>query len=385
MFEILKRIFIFSIIFLLPSVADAHGLYLSSEGGKLHANFSDHSPASGAVVTVVDEDGIVIVRDTMDEKGIWPLPKSPEGVPKFVIVEATGGHLTRIAWQEVLHGTSKGFFDYFSVRIAIGIAVLCGGGFFIKRLLNPKSKMSRSPPSTRIGTILILFVLIGLGLLDNLFYLLLCLLIISLFAVLAVRKAFVTVWRCKGIWIFFILTGVSLLWTEDGRTLAPILITRMFVMWLWVVVWIHWVGFEQILSTLERLGIPSILMHVIAFTARFLPILSERLKMMFAAQSSRGARKGVHPLRLRNLAGGIGCLLLASFEQAENVERAMQSRGFSGIFPFLVEDTVAVPCGSLIFLFTFLCIVWFGVVCDVLCYPCSESIFQISKWWAGAI
>ncbi len=144
MFEILKRIFIFSILFLLPSVADAHGLYLSSEGGKLHANFSDHSPASGAVVTVVDEDGIVIVRNTMDEKGIWPLPKSPEGVPKFIIVEATGGHLTRIVWQEVLHGTSKGFFDYFSVRIAIGIAVLCGGGFFIKRLLNPKSQI-RNP------------------------------------------------------------------------------------------------------------------------------------------------------------------------------------------------------------------------------------------------
>lgn len=135
---------IFSILFLLPSVADAHGLYLSSEGGKLHANFSDHSPSSGAVVTVMDEEGIVIVRETMDEKGIWTLPKSLEGVPKFIIVEATGGHLTRIAWQEVLHGTSKGFFDYLSVRIAIGIAVLCSGGFFIKRLLNPKFQI-RNP------------------------------------------------------------------------------------------------------------------------------------------------------------------------------------------------------------------------------------------------
>jgi len=92
--------------------------------------------------------------------------------------------------------------------------------------------------------------------------------------------------------------------------------------------------------------------------------------MMLAAQASRGARKGVFSLQLRNLAGGVGCLLLSSFEQAENVERAMQSRGFSGTFPSLVEDTVVAPCGSLIILFIFTCIVWLGVVCNVLCCTC---------------
>ncbi|CAG0943100.1 hypothetical protein BROC_02133 [Candidatus Brocadiaceae bacterium] len=132
---------IFCILFFLPSRVNGHGLYVSSEGGRLHANFSDYSPASGAVVTVVDEDGIVIVRDTLDEKGIWTLPKEVEGGPKFVIVEAPGGHLTRIAWQEVLQGTSKGIFDYFGVRITIGIAVLAGGGLIMKRLLNLRSKI----------------------------------------------------------------------------------------------------------------------------------------------------------------------------------------------------------------------------------------------------
>jgi energy-coupling factor transporter transmembrane protein EcfT len=143
-------------------------------------------------------------------------------------------------------------------------------------------------------------------------------------------------------------------------------------MWLWAVMWITWVGFERILLTFERLRVPSVLVQIIAFTARFLPILSERLKMMLAAQASRGAKRGVHPLQLRNLAGGVGCLLLASFEQAENVERAMQSRGFSGMYPLLVEDNdaVAVSYGSLIFLFLFACIVWLGVFYDVLCYPC---------------
>lgn len=132
---------VFIILFLLPSLANAHGLYVSSEGEKLHARFSDYSPASGAVVTVVDKDGIVIVRDIMDEKGIWTVPKILEGEPEFIIVEAPGGHLVRITWQEVLHGTSKGFFDFLIVRIAIGITVLGCGGFLIKRFLNLKTQI----------------------------------------------------------------------------------------------------------------------------------------------------------------------------------------------------------------------------------------------------
>ncbi len=241
--------------------------------------------------------------------------------------------------------------------------------------------MSMPPPSNRLGTVLILLVLIGIGLVDNLSYLLLYLLIINLIAVSGVRRTFVTVWRCKGILIFFILTGATLLWTEEGRSLAPVLITKMLVMWLWVVLWITWVGFEQILLTLEKLSVPTVLIHIVAFTARFLPILSERLKMMLAAQASRGAKSGVHPLHLYNLAGGIGCLLISSFEQAENVERAMQSRGFSGIYPLLVEDdnVAAFPYGSLIFLFLFASIVWFGVFSDVLHCPRPESILRVSK------
>lgn len=145
-FYLMKNILSYAFIMLLflPSLSNAHGLYVSSEGGKLHARFSDYSPASGAVISVVDEDGIVIVRDTMDEKGIWTVPEILEGTPEFIIVEAPGGHLTRIAWQEVIHGTSKGFFDFFIVRIAIGITVLVCGGFLLKRFLNPKSRI-RNP------------------------------------------------------------------------------------------------------------------------------------------------------------------------------------------------------------------------------------------------
>lgn len=71
--------------------------------------------------------------------------------------------------------------------------------------------MSITPPSTRLGTILIMSVFIGLGLLDNLLNLFICLVIINLFALLVVRSMFITAWRCKGILVFF---------CSDGRNLA---------------------------------------------------------------------------------------------------------------------------------------------------------------------
>lgn len=139
----MKRILFcsFMMLLLLTSEVYAHGLYLSAEGGRLHANFSDHSPASGAVVIVVDDDGIELIRDTLDEKGIWTLPENIAGMPKVVIVEAPGGHLARITWQEALRGTTRGFFDSLGVRIAIGTASLIGGGFLLKRLLIRKSNI----------------------------------------------------------------------------------------------------------------------------------------------------------------------------------------------------------------------------------------------------
>lgn len=206
--------------------------------------------------------------------------------------------------------------------------------------------------------------------LDRLFWQIICLLIIGLFSSLVFPRVLATIRNCKGVMVFFILTGASLPWTKEGRVLAPVLLIKMVSMWLWVVVWINWVGFEQILSTLERLRIPPILFYIASFTARFLPILSQRLRLMLAAQTSRGARKGLSLMSLRNLAGGLGCLLISSFEQSEDVGRAMISRGFCGKFLLHSEEDVGIPYGSLACVFIFACFVWGGIICNALYYPC---------------
>lgn len=230
-----------------------------------------------------------------------------------------------------------------------------------------KMRNIRLPPlPTRTGTILVLLALAGIGLLNDLASLIGCLCMVLLFGVFAVGNIFVVICRAKGVWIFFLVTGVSLLLTREGRMLAPVLITKMFTMWFWGAVWIKWVGFERILSTFEKMGIPAIFIHIIAFTARFLPIITERLKMTFAAQASRGAKMGLHSLQLKNLAGGIGSVLLSSFEQAENVERAMQSRGFCGAYSLQTEKEETASYLVLSLLFSLVFVIWAGVMYDVL-------------------
>lgn len=231
-----------------------------------------------------------------------------------------------------------------------------------------QNKKMRLPSlSTKTGTLLILSILAGIGLLNNFASLVVCLLAVLLFGVFAAGNIFIILYRAKGVWIFFLLTGVSLLFTKEGRVLAPILITKMFSMWLWGVIWIKWVGFEQILSSFGKIGIPAILIHIIAFTARFLPIMAERIKMTFAAQASRGAKKGLRSLQLRNLAGGIGSVLLSSFEQSENVERAMQSRGFCGMYSLRMEKDEKISYVTLFLIFFMVFAIWAGVICNVLC------------------
>lgn len=133
-------IFIFCILFLLPSMVNAHGLYLSTKGRQLKAYFSDGSPASNAAVTIVDDNGLVIMRDKTDEKGNCLLPDRLDYPPHLIIVEAPGGHRTKITWQAAIEGTNHGVFDSLIVRLIVGIFVLAGSGFVIKRLINPKSK-----------------------------------------------------------------------------------------------------------------------------------------------------------------------------------------------------------------------------------------------------
>ena len=113
----------------------AHGLSLFSKGEGLYASYSDHSPAGNAEVILADENGVIILEDKTDGKGVWKLPEVMEVIPYVIIVEAPGGHRAKITWEEFLEQRPKRLFDLLSIRVFIGVVFILGSGYGIQRLL----------------------------------------------------------------------------------------------------------------------------------------------------------------------------------------------------------------------------------------------------------
>lgn len=101
----------------------------------MYASYSDHTPASGAEVVLVDANGVIILQDKMDEKGVWKLPENLETIPHLIIVDDSGGHRAMITWEEFLKERPKGLFDLLSMRVFIGVIFIIGSGYGIQRLL----------------------------------------------------------------------------------------------------------------------------------------------------------------------------------------------------------------------------------------------------------
>ncbi|WP_347275291.1 hypothetical protein [Candidatus Kuenenia sp.] len=104
----------------------------------MYASYSDHIPASGAEVVLVNANGVIILQDKMDEKGVWKLPENLETIPQLIIVDDSVGHRAMITWEEFLKERPKGLFDLLSIRVAIGVVCIIGGGYAIQRFLLKK-------------------------------------------------------------------------------------------------------------------------------------------------------------------------------------------------------------------------------------------------------
>ena len=88
----------------------------------------------------------------------------------------------------------------------------------------------------------------------------------------------------------------------------------------------------ELLQALARLRTPAIFVTLMALMLRYLGLLEGKAARMMRARDLRGT-----PPTLRQRAHVAGCmvgsLFLRSFERAERVSVAMQSRGFTGLLP----------------------------------------------------
>jgi cobalt/nickel transport system permease protein len=89
---------------------------------------------------------------------------------------------------------------------------------------------------------------------------------------------------------------------------------------------------QALLSGLERLRMPNLLVQIMGFMVRYLDVVTDELHRMRIARESRGfvAR---NPRHWPVLARSAGALFIRSFERGERVHLAMLSRGYTGRMP----------------------------------------------------
>jgi len=94
---------------------------------------------------------------------------------------------------------------------------------------------------------------------------------------------------------------------------------------------------QDVLTGLERLRLPNLLVQILGFMIRYLDVVTSELQRMKVARESRGftARDPRHwPV----LARSASALFIRSYERGERVHLAMLSRGYTGRIPREVTE-----------------------------------------------
>lgn len=90
-------------------------------------------------------------------------------------------------------------------------------------------------------------------------------------------------------------------------------------------------SFYEICAQLAALRVPSVFCLQLAMTYRYLTTLMDEAMTMYTAYALRTA--GQKGIRIKDMGGFVGQLLLRSFDRAERIYQAMKCRGFRGVYP----------------------------------------------------
>ena len=94
----------------------------------------------------------------------------------------------------------------------------------------------------------------------------------------------------------------------------------------------------RLLHAAEWFGVPRLLILTIQFLYRYLFVLSEQAQHMRLAAACRAGSQPATRALFRAAAGALGVLFGRSYQRAEGIHLAMQSRGFTGSFPALTVE-----------------------------------------------
>lgn len=155
----------------------------------------------------------------------------------------------------------------------------------------------------------------------------------------------------------FSLTFGVISWLAGDRLRALALIEKSYLSTVAVLLVIGATSLPALLSGMERLGAPRMLVLVAQFLYRYLFVISEQAQhMRLAAKCRQGDPRFHRNGRFRAAAGALSILFARSYYRAEGIHRAMLARAFTGRFPLLnslrfrFTDAVFVVAASAFFI-----------------------------------
>ena len=155
----------------------------------------------------------------------------------------------------------------------------------------------------------------------------------------------------------FSLTFGAISWLAGDPLRALALIEKSYLSTVAVLLVIGSTPLPALLSGMERLGAPRMLVLVAQFLYRYLFVISEQAQHMRLAASCRQGDPRFHRKgRFRAASGALGILFARSYYRAEGIHRAMLARAFTGRFPLLnslrfrLSDSVFVLASAAFFI-----------------------------------
>ncbi len=131
----------------------------------------------------------------------------------------------------------------------------------------------------------------------------------------------------------FSLTFGVISWLAGDQQRAVALVEKSYLSTVAVLLLVGTTPLPRLLSGLEALGTPRLLVLVAQFLYRYLFVISEQAQHLRLAASCREGNARRHRLgKFRAAAGALAVLFARSYYRAEGIHQAMLARAFSGRF-----------------------------------------------------
>jgi cobalt/nickel transport system permease protein len=131
----------------------------------------------------------------------------------------------------------------------------------------------------------------------------------------------------------FSLTFGLISWWAGDRLRALGLVEKSYLSTVAVLLLISTTPLPRLLSGLEALGTPRLLVLLAQFLYRYLFVISEQAQhLRVAAACRQGTARKHHRSRFKAAAGALAVLFARSYYRAEGIHQAMMARAFTGRF-----------------------------------------------------